>query len=121
MGLKDVMVDEVIENKEINIKRAVDPSKKEGNLSNLGLGTINLDAIKVEEKPETEQLTLYLKKEITDKLKTVGGSKKIAIAKLVEMILDETFANIEVDNEMIDIYNDNFKRKAYTTKKKKNN
>lgn len=119
MALKDVIIDEVIEKKESNIKRAIEPAKKEQNLSGLGLGTINLDAIKVEEKQETEQLTLYLKKELTDKLKTVGGSKKITMTKLVEMILDETFASIKADDEMIDIYNENFKRKTYNTKKKK--
>lgn len=119
MALKDVIIDEVIEKKESNIKRAIDPVKKEETLEGLGLGTINLDAIKVEEKPETEQLTLYLKKELADKMKTVGGTKKISIGKLVEMVLEETFANIKADEEMIDNYNENFKRKTYTTRKKK--
>lgn len=118
MALNDVKVDEVVEKKKSSIKRALDIAKEE-NLAGLGLGTINLDAIKVEEKPETEQLTLYLKKELTDKLKTVGGYKKITITKLVEMVLDETFASIEPNDEMINNYNENFKRKTYTTKKKK--
>lgn len=120
MALKDVLVDEVIDKKEKDIKRAIDPAKKEEEtLEGLGLGTINLDAIKVEEKPETEQLTLYLKKELADKMKTVGGTKKISIGKLVEMVLEETFANIKADEEMINNYNENFKRKTYTTRKKK--
>lgn len=119
MDLKNVAVDESVEKKGNSIKRALDIAKKEENLSSLGLGTINLDAIKVEDKPETEQISLYLKKELLDKLKTTGGSKKIAITKLVEMVLEETFANIEIDEKMIEVYNENFKRKTYNSKKKK--
>ena len=119
MSLKDVIVDEFVEKEEKNIKRAIDPIQKEETLEGLGLGTINLNAIKVEEKQETEQLTLYLKKELMDKLKTVGGSKKIAIAKLVDMVLEETFAGIKANEEMINNYNENFKRKTYTPRKKK--
>lgn len=121
MGLKDVKIDEVVDKRETNIKRAVDPVKKEektDSLSGLGIGTINLDAIQGEEtKPETEQMTLYLKKELADKLKTVGGSKNVTITKLVEMVLDETFAGIEANEEAINKYNENFKRKSYSPRK----
>lgn len=123
MALKDVIIDEVVERKETNIKRGVDPVRKEDNaegLSGLGIGTINLDAIKVEEsKPETEQITLYLKKELADKIKTVGGSKNVTITKLVEMVLEETFAGIEASEEMINKYNENFKRRSYSPRKNK--
>ena len=68
-------------------------------------------------KKETARLGLTIDKEIYDKLKTISmanynkyGTKK-SVTKIVSELLEEALKNFEIDYDLVEAFDDNFKEK----------
>ena len=62
-------------------------------------------------KKETARLGLTVNKEIYDKLKTLSMKSSKSVTKVVSELLTASLAKIEIDYELVEAFDENFKEK----------
>lgn len=91
------------ESKEDDSKKTKKTKKASGNVDEVLKALMN--------KKETARLGLTVNKEIYDKLKTLSMTSSKSVTKVVSELLTASLAKVEIDYDLVEAFDENFKEK----------
>lgn len=93
------------ESKTDDSKKTKKNKKSTGNVDEV------LKSLMNKNKKETARLGLTVNKEIYDKLKTLSMTSSKSVTKVVSELLEASLAKVEIDCDLVEAFDENFKEK----------